>query len=193
MIGKRLLCLLGSLNLIITPVSAITTTPPSVRIIETQIDNNVVNKNVLEIKKHPIFEKLEKDKIEFEQKKAEEERLRKEQELEEQKKNEPVWQEFIVSFYTGLDEENSIYGAVNCRHLPLERGMVANNVLPYGTKIYLDNDFGTRTVEDTGSKIFNDSNRIDLYVARNDGETKEQWRKRAESYGIRHIWGYIIK
>lgn len=132
-----------------------------------------------------IQEQIEKDRIEFEKQKAEKENESKEQNKE--------WQEFIVSFYTGLDEENSIYGAVNCRMKPLERGMVANNTLPYGTKIYLDNDYGIRTVADTGGVNFNTSNRIDMFVEKRDDENEHQWKKRSDSYGIRYIRGYIIK
>jgi 3D (Asp-Asp-Asp) domain-containing protein len=159
------------------------------QIVERHVDNKVVQVDEWGMIKHPLLIQFEKDK---ELKDKIKQRIEKEK-LEEQKENQPEWQEFIVSFYTGLDEENSVYGAVNCKNLPLEKGMIANNILPYGAKIYLDNNFGTRVVADTGSKIFNDSNRIDLYVERHECETKEQWRKRAESYGIRHILGYIIK
>jgi len=164
------------------------------QLIENKADNKemVLKTDKLGLLINPVQEQFKKDKIELERKKVEELKLQKEKVIQEHKK-EPQWQEFIVTFYTGLDEENSKYGAVNCRKLPLERGMVANNVLPYGTKIYLDNDYGIRTVSDTGGKNFNSSNRIDLFVAKYDNETKEQWRKRAESYGIKHIKGYIIK
>jgi 3D (Asp-Asp-Asp) domain-containing protein len=195
MIGKRLLCLLGSLNLIITPVSAITTTPPSVRIIETQIDNNVVNKNVLEIKKHPIFEKLEKDKIEFEQKKAEEERLRKEQELEEQKKNEPVWQEFELTFYSSLPEENSGSGtkSVTCTGGKLYGGIVASNYYKLNTKIQLEG-WGTVTVGDRGSdKYFNNDYRLDVYIPKESCESDSQYFKRVNNMGRIKVKGYIVK
>jgi 3D (Asp-Asp-Asp) domain-containing protein len=138
----------------------------------------------------PIQEQFEKYRIELDKNKNKDQNTN---ELEKVKEDNIDWQEFIVTFYTGLDEENSKYGAVNCRRLPLEKGMVANNILPYGTKIYLENDYGVRTVSDTGGSNFNSSNRIDLFVARWNGETKEQWRKRAESYGIKKIKGYIIK
>jgi 3D (Asp-Asp-Asp) domain-containing protein len=138
-----------------------------------------------------FMEQFEKQKLENE-KKAEEERLKRQKELDEQKKNEPQWQEFIVSFYTGLEEENSIHGNVDCKGRPLERGVIANNVLPLGTKIFLEKDYGIRVVSDKGGSNFNSSNHIDLYVARLDEETREQWKHRANSYGIRKIMGYII-
>lgn len=188
---KWLMVTLSGTLLFTVPTSNLKPFQATEQSIEKQVDlNGVVQVNEMGLIKHPIQVQYEKKKLENE-KKAEEERLKKE--LEEQKKNEPEWQEFIVSFYTGLDEENSIHGAVNCRNLPLERGMVANNVLPYGTKIFLDNDYGIRTVADTGGNNFNSSNRIDLFVARRDGETEDQWKARAYSYGIQKVKGYIIK
>ena len=192
--GKRIMAILSTT--LIFSTSGLSETPFHALATEVVKDNNIgmVQVDRFGLLIEPIFEKLEKDKIEFEQKKAEEEQLTKQKELEEQKKNEPQWQEYIVSYYTGLDEENfEGCGGRNCLNKPLERGMIANNSLPLGTKIFLDNDYGTRTVQDRGSSRFNDSNRIDLYVERWSGESKEQWKKRAESYGIRHIRGYIIK
>jgi 3D (Asp-Asp-Asp) domain-containing protein len=141
---------------------------------------------------NPIQEQFEKDKLELDKKKTEKERLRNQKELEEQKINEPQWQEFTVSFYTGLEEENSIHGNVDCKGKPLERGVIANNVLPLGTKIFLEKDYGLRIVSDKGGNNFNNSNHIDLYVTRLDGETREQWKKRANSYGVKKIRGYIV-
>ena len=191
--GKRIVCLLST-SLLFTYPTNIQAPFHSLaeQSIEKQIDNEMVHKNKLGLLINPIFEKLEKDKIEFEQKKTEE-LLRSQHELEEQKINEPKWQEFIVSFYTGLEEENSIHGNVDCKGRPLERGVIANNVLPLGTKIFLEKDYGIRTVSDKGGSNFNSSNHIDLYVARLDGETKEQWKHRANSYGVKRLKGYIVK
>ena len=47
------------------------------------------------------------------------------------------YQNFILTFYTSLDCENG-YGAITCTGKKLRPGMVANNVLPLGTKIYLE-------------------------------------------------------
>lgn len=182
--GKRIACLLSTSLLFTYPNMQTPFLPMATEVVKNSNDKEMVQD--FRLKKLQI--QFEKDREEIEKNKKQQININKDNE-----ENEPKWQEFIVSFYTGLDEENSKYGAVNCRKLPLERGMVANNILPYGTQIYLDNDYGIRTVEDTGSKIFNSSNRIDLYVARWDGETKEQWKRRAESYGIKKIQGYIIK
>jgi hypothetical protein len=155
--------------------------PTTKQLIENKIDNGMVQ----DLRLSKLQKQYEEQKLENEKKAKEE--------IKEQKKNEPQWQEFILTFYTGLDEENfSGCGGRNCLNQPLERGMIANNSMPIGTKIFLDNDYGVRTVADKGSSRFNDSNRIDMYVSQRNGETKEQWKRRAESYGIRHIWGYVI-
>jgi hypothetical protein len=159
--------------------------------IEKQIDNNGMVQ-MQDIRLKTFLEQYEKTKEENIIKKVKE--IKKQKELEKQKNNESEWQTFIVSFYTGLDEENfEGCGGRNCLNQPLEKGMIANNSLPMGTKIFLDNDYGIRTVADKGSSRFNSENRIDLYVTRWDGETREQWKHRAESYGIKTIRGYIVK
>lgn len=195
MTGKRLLCLLGSLNLIITPVSAITTTPLSVQITEMQIDNNnVVNKNKLGLIKHPIFEKLEKDREEFLKKKQAEERLRKEKELEEQKKQEPQWQEFELTFYSSLPKENSGSGtkSVTCTGGKLYDGIVASNYYKLNTKIQLEG-WGTVTVGDRGSdKYFNNDYRLDVYIPKESNESDSQYFKRVNNMGKIKVKGYIF-
>jgi 3D (Asp-Asp-Asp) domain-containing protein len=179
----------------ITPISAITTTPLSVQITEMQIDNNnVVNKNKLEINKHPIFEKFEKDREEFlKMKQVEEERLKKEKELEEQKKQEPQWQEFILTYYSGLQCENSSNGSITCTGKKLQSYMVANNTYSLGTKIYLEG-YGEKTVSDRGSnKYFSNSNRLDVYIEREPNESDSQYFNRVNKMGVKKVRGYVIK
>ena len=53
-------------------------------------------------------------------------------------KNEPQWQEFVLTFYTSLESENSSAGGVTCQNKRLSRGGVANNVIPQNTKLYLE-------------------------------------------------------
>jgi 3D (Asp-Asp-Asp) domain-containing protein len=189
MLKNRIVCLLSITLLFTFPIES-NISPFQTTQVVVKDNKGMVHRDRFGLLINPIQEQFEKDRIELVKKKNKDQKIT---ELDKVKENNIEWQEFIVTFYTGLDEENSIYGAVNCRRLPLEKGMVANNILPYGTKIYLENDYGVRTVSDTGGKNFNSSNRIDMFVERRDGETKEQWRKRAESYGIKHIRGYIIK
>lgn len=194
MLANRIVCFL-SITLLFTFPTEKNVSPFQTTQVVVKDNEGMVQTDKLGLLVNPIFEKLEKDKIEFEQKKAEEDKLKlqKQKELEEQKKNEIEWQEFTVSFYTGLEEENSIHGNVDCKGRPLERGVIANNVLPLGTKIFLEKDYGTRIVSDKGGRNFNNSNHIDLYVAKLDGETREQWKARANSYGVKKIRGYIVK
>ena len=143
-----MLTLSGTLLFTTSAQSSIIPFQPTTRqLIENKVDNNGM---VQDLRLKKFMEQVEKDKAELEKKKAEEEvKKQKEKKIEEQKKNEPQWQTFIVSFYTGLDEENyDGCGGRNCLNQPLERGMIANNSLPMGTKIFLDNDYGVRTVQD---------------------------------------------
>ena len=154
MLRKRIVSLLSASLLFTFPTNA--QTPLSAeQSIEKQVDNNKIVQ-MQDIRLKTFLEQYEKTKAENEKKKAEEVKRQKEKELEDQKKHEPQWQTFIVSFYTGLDEENfEGCGGRNCLNQPLERGMIANNSLPMGTKIFLDNDYGIRTVQDRCSSRFN--------------------------------------
>jgi 3D (Asp-Asp-Asp) domain-containing protein len=136
--------------------------------------------------------KIEKDKEEFEKQKIEKERLKKEKDLEEQKKKEPQWQEYILTFYTSMNSENG-YGAITSQGRKLSRGGVANNVIPQNTKLYLEK-WGEVTVNDKGSnKHFSVDNRLDVFIERNAGESDSQYLRRVNSYGIQRVRGYIIK
>lgn len=155
------------------------------------IENKADNKEMVQDLRLKKFQELfEKDKLKIEKNKVEEPKIN---DLEKTKENNIEWQEFIVTFYTGLEEENSIHGNVDCKGRPLERGVIANNILPLGTKIFLEKDYGIRTVSDKGGNNFNSSNHIDMYVERWNGETREQWKKRANSYGVKKLKGYILK
>jgi hypothetical protein len=78
------------------------------QLIENKVDNKevVFQTNKLGMIKTDLEVQIEKDKIE---KQKIEELLRKEKELEEQKKNEPEWQEYILTFYSAMNSENG-YG-----------------------------------------------------------------------------------
>ena len=69
--------------------------PTTRQLIENKVDNNGM---VQDIRLNNFMEQVKKDKIELEKKKAEEEAIRK-KELEEQKKNEPQWQTFVLTYY----------------------------------------------------------------------------------------------
>lgn len=188
--GNRLLCL-TLLPIFMTPSTITPFHKSAMQITEKQVDNNeMVQIQDYRLKK--LMEQYEKDKIELEKNKAEEE-AKRQKELEEQKKNEPQWQEFILTFYTSLESENSSAGAVTCQNKPLSRGGVANNVIPQNTKIYLDK-WGEVIVNDKGSnKHFSVDTRLDVYIEREPNESDRQYRARVNSYGKQKVKGYIVK
>ena len=101
-------------------------------------------------------------------------------------------QEFTLTFYTDLSCENSSAGAVNCLGQKLSQGMVANNKLPLGTKIYLEG-YGNYYVADKGGSSFNNNYHLDVFVPRNGGESNSQYKKRVNNMGIKKVKGYIRK
>jgi 3D (Asp-Asp-Asp) domain-containing protein len=110
----------------------------------------------------------------------------------EEKKNEPELKEFILTFYTSLKSENSSAGAVTCQNKPLSRGGVANNVIPQNTKIYLEG-YGQVIVNDKGSsKYFSESNRLDVFIEREQGESDTQYLRRVNNYGVQKVQGYVL-
>ena len=98
---------------------------------------------------------------------------------------------FIATFYSSLEEENGTQG-VDSRGNLLTEGTVANNFLPYNSKIYLKN-YGCYTVKDNGNPIyFNTINRIDIYVPRFKGEDDITYSNRIKKMGVKEIQGYIL-
>ncbi len=175
---KRLICLLGLTFLfntytlsIVTPFNALVTNVVNDKYME------VIPKDEMELDKNPI-------KMQYEKMKQKE--LLK-------KTNEPEWKEFILTFYTSLESENSSSGAVTCQNKPLSPGGVANNVIPLNTKLYLE-DYGQVIVNDRGSdKYFGVDNRLDVFIKREPGESDRQYSQRVNSYGVQKVQGYIVK
>ncbi|MBC2582375.1 hypothetical protein [Clostridium sp. DJ247] len=100
--------------------------------------------------------------------------------------------DITLTFYSGLADENGGFKGINCSGKKLTPGMVANNVLPQGTKIYTK-EYGTLTVADKGGSNFDTVNRLDVYVSRNSGESDEIYRKRVTNMGRVKVRGYIVK
>ena len=99
---------------------------------------------------------------------------------------------FHISFYTSLACENGGYANMTASGKKLADGMVANNQLPFGTKIYVEG-YGLKTVEDRGSsKYFTDETKIDIFVPRQKGESDTEYRKRVNAMGRKNIKGYIF-
>lgn len=98
--------------------------------------------------------------------------------------------EFKCTYYTSLPSENGGY-TVTCEGKPLEGNIVANNTLPLGTKILINNT--VYTVKDKGSSRFRKITRLDILVERNQGESDEEYLNRVNNLGVEYIEGYIIK
>jgi 3D (Asp-Asp-Asp) domain-containing protein len=179
------MCLLST-TLLFTTCNVNTQTPWRATEVVKNSNTTVFQTKELGLIKTDLEVQLEKDKIEFEK-----ERLRKQKELEEQKRNEPKWQEYILTFYTSLDMENG-YGAITSQGRRLSRGGVANNVIPQNTKIHLDG-WGEVIVNDKGSnKHFSVDTRLDVFIERESGESDSQYLRRVNSYGVQRVKGYIV-
>lgn len=99
-----------------------------------------------------------------------------------------IWE---VSYYTSLNCENSKYGAITATGERLRYGFVANNHLKFETKILVDENL--KMVKDRGSnKYFSNSNAIDVFVPRLDGENDYKYYKRVNNMGRHYKEGYII-
>lgn len=182
---KRIMCLLSFLLPLntydintITPFHSLAT-----KVVE---DNGIkmVNNHRLE-----LFNNLTK----MHNEKIEQSKLEEKLQNYSEKSEEPQWREFILTFYTSLEFENSSAGPVTCQNKPLRPGGVANNIIPLNTKIYLDG-YGQVVVNDRGSdKYFAVDNRLDVFIPRNPGEGDRHYSKRVNDYGVQKVSGYIIE
>lgn len=104
------------------------------------------------------------------------------------------YENFHISFYTSLSNENTNSGTgTDDRGKPLVYGDVADNFLPYGTKIYLKG-LGTFTVRDVGSPVyFTNEYTLDVFIPREAGETNQEYYNRVNNMGRQIVKGYIIK
>jgi len=189
---NMLMCLLSFL-FTFNNYNVSTITPFNVLVTEAVENNNNIemvhksSKENIEIIENPITIKYKK----FKQEELEKEMQRKKH--DEEKKKAPEYKEFILTFYTSLESENSSAGAVTCQNKPLSPGGVANNVIPQNTRIHLEG-YGQVVVNDRGSdKYFGVDNRLDVYIPRESGESDKQYSLRVNSYGIQRVQGYIIK
>ena len=132
-----------------------------------------------------IYEEAARIKKEREEeearRKAEEERLRY---IEEHTIN------IVVTFYTELAEENGGYAGMTCEAKRLVPGMVATiDELPLGTILETET-FGTLTVADRMhrgvglSRCGNYEYPIDMFVARNYGESDYEYKRRVNKMGV---------
>lgn len=98
---------------------------------------------------------------------------------------------FYLSFYTDLPEENGGW-TITATGDKLVYGVVANNVWPLYTKIYLEG-WGTMTVKDRGGSHFYNRYRLDVFIPRKSGETNTQYKARISNLGRQTAKGRIVK
>lgn len=189
---NRTMCLsmvLLSSSLLFTIPTA-TKTPLANNIKEDANVNKILKTDKYGLLINPIQEQFEKHKLELEKKKAEENK-----QLEEQKKNKPQWQEFELTFYSSLPEENNGIGtkSVTCTGGKLYDGLVASNYYKLNTQIQLEG-WGTVTVGDRGSnKYFNNDYRLDVYIPKEHGESDSHYFSRVNKMGRIKVKGTILK
>jgi 3D (Asp-Asp-Asp) domain-containing protein len=131
--------------------------------------------------------KLLMEDVKLRQKKIEQEEKERLEKIQQEKNNKIKQMGFsrggeiqeinlTLSFYTDLPEENSGYRTTCLGEKP-RYGMVANNVLPLGTEIYIEG-MGNFKVSDHGGNDFNSISRLDVLIEREPNETKYEYKKR---------------
>lgn len=97
--------------------------------------------------------------------------------------------DFYVTYYTDLPEENGGW-SITASGEAYRYGVVANNVHPMYTNIYLEG-LGNFQVLDRGGSEFYASNRLDIFIPRKSGESDSQYKSRVNGMGRRVYKGYI--
>lgn len=100
-------------------------------------------------------------------------------------------EDFVLTFYTSLSEENSGYEGLNAYGDGLEYGQIASNYYPKGTLIRLEG-IGMFEVTDTGGSDFDSKNRIDVFVPRISGENNSDYKDRVLALGKLNAKGYVL-
>ena len=98
-----------------------------------------------------------------------------------------------LSFYTDLDCEN--YQGCNGKTasgVRLYDGVVANNSMEFGTKIYFKG-YGEYEVLDRGGAGLDSWVNFDMYIPRNYGESDENYFRRINNLGVKNVDAWIIK
>lgn len=101
---------------------------------------------------------------------------------------------FELSFYTDLPCENTPGQRSICANgEELSSSTIANNVLNFDTKVYMEG-YGLKEVDDRGSqKYFKHIERCDVFVPRNGKESDDAYKSRVNNMGMKHVDGYILK
>lgn len=101
-----------------------------------------------------------------------------------------------LSHYTDSAEENGGYAGLDAMGQKLVWGTMASNNFDKGTKIYVDEYEHVFTVSDVGSskylKVLDDGSiKVDIFVPRLDGESREDYKARVLYMGVIKTTGYI--
>lgn len=100
---------------------------------------------------------------------------------------------FELTFYTSLPDENGGFiHMANGERVDTATNAIASNYYKLGTQIYL-NGYGTYTVKDRGGSSFNNSNRLDVLILRNAGESDSEYKTRVRNMGRKKVTGYVQK
>ena len=167
--------------------------------IEMQKEADIRRKRIQEEKKKEKKRLENRKKEEKVKAKAEKKRQKEEKKQQEKQKNQKKQEvnktkgrkiKCRLTFYTSLACENGGYGNVTASGKRLYDGCVANNVLPFGTKIVINGN--TYTVEDRGCSAFNNIYSYDVYVPRRSGESDSAYINRVNNMGKRYVTAYII-
>lgn len=97
---------------------------------------------------------------------------------------------FYLTFYTDLPEENGGW-TITATGDALTYGVVANNVWPLYTKLYLEG-YGTMTVKDRGGSEFYTKSRLDVFIPRKSGESNTAYYNRVNSMGRQTVKGRAL-
>lgn len=152
-----------------------------------------------EAERERLAAKIEAKRVAEEKKLAEERRVANEKKAAQPKttakqstQNISGNQNFHLSFYSTLPEENGGYSNMaNGQSIHGASMVVASNYYPIGTKIYLEG-WGTMTVSDRGGSDFNSSSRLDVLIQRNSGESTSSYKARIRALGRRTVSGKIL-
>ncbi|MGL6184721.1 MAG: 3D domain-containing protein [Clostridium chrysemydis] len=148
---------------------------------------NRINNKAKELRKQQMIKEIGEG---FKQLKLQEEHQKKrEQEIHSRGLSGDVEEvNFTLSFYSTDPSENGGY-TVTCTGEPLQYGMVASNVYPLGTKIYLEG-YGLFTVADRGGNHFDNYNRLDVLIPPlYEGE--QGYKRRVNNMGKPKVKGYV--
>lgn len=96
----------------------------------------------------------------------------------------------ILTFYGDFSHENGGYAGIDAQGNKLVAGTVASNIYPFGTQFQLNGQIFT--VRDRGGSNFNNSNRLDVFVPRQPGESDNDYSERIKQYGKQTVTMYKL-